>query len=169
MWTEGGWVEENSILGRTVAGQTTRDALKLTRTLQPIAGRYRLRIRENGNDRTVLDALSLILASPNDSDQVVALGDSAMFGVLQPIQRAYLASGTDVTSLVTAGAGGERFVGEPGETLYVEPYSASAIGVPHLQTSGTTRPLLNPGGVIVGDDGDKDGGVGLRETSEARQ
>lgn len=116
---DSGWVVGNSILARSLTGAFANDQYRL-RTHPVVAdGIQRLLIRENEQERTVLDRAGLIAVDHAPEVRAFAFKDTVVLGSRTPAFRVRKADGTDVTSLVD-GTPGNYFEGRQGDTLLVE-------------------------------------------------
>ena len=115
--TMGGWVTENSILGRTHDGTMLEHAYRLKSTPEIVDGQIELRIRENEKEYTTLDQVQLVAVDRPASAKAFALGRSIVLGTRVPAYRVTTSGGEDITALVSGG--GRFFSGKPGDTLLV--------------------------------------------------
>lgn len=118
-WAGESWMLENSILARSMTESMTTDTYKLREEPQVAGGRYRLRIWENANEFTTLDAARLRIIDHVPGVEVFGSDESFVLGTREPAARVTRASGEDITELLTRPGGG-AFLAGPGETLLVE-------------------------------------------------
>jgi hypothetical protein len=114
---DSGWTAENTILGRSLTGTFLDDACPVTHSLVSTKGEYALRLRENEQETTTLDAVQLQIVDHTPSVSAFALDDSIVLGVATPAFRVTTIAGEDVTEWVT---GTGTFTGAAGDTLLVE-------------------------------------------------
>ncbi|HET9233393.1 MAG TPA: hypothetical protein VFP10_04580 [Candidatus Eisenbacteria bacterium] len=129
--TSGGWQFENSILGRSLTGDFATDVYRFQHRLEPHGDRYRIRIRENEQERTTLDRVGLWALDHDPSVRTFATATGVVLGERRAAYRVTTGDGRDVTDLLD-GSGG-AFQGEPGDTLLVEmnPPGVSEEEAPH--------------------------------------
>jgi hypothetical protein len=124
--TATGWLEENSILGRSLTGALSLDGYRLRHTPEVIGDRVHLRIRENEQELTTLDQVRLIAVDHSPGARAFPVGEDVLLGTPVATSRATTSSGVDVTSLFSGGS--EGFRGGPGDTVVVEfSHGASAV------------------------------------------
>lgn len=149
-WTAYGWLEENSVLGRSLTAEMGLDAYKLR--WRPGGSQViRLRIREDEDERSTIDQVRLIAVDHRQEVRAYAAGERVLLGTPQPAKRVSTASGADITAETTGS--GLGYQAAAGETLYVElDAGTSAAGVRPLRSTDGDAPFLF-------DDGGGKGGV----------
>ena len=126
-----GWTHENSILGRSLTGDFATDYYRLRNRLEPVEGRYQIRIRENEQEHTTLDQVKLWAVDHEANQQAFATPSGVMLGERRAPYRVTTSEGRDVTHLLDGS--GEGFQGDAGDILLVE---MNAPGAPSDDVQG---------------------------------
>src|SRR5262249_47407252 len=122
--TDKGWITENTVLGRSVDGVPVADTYKLLGGPCVTGGQYELRLRENEQEVTSLDAASLVAVDHASEFQAVSVGTGFALGTEGHVDRITMSSGMDVTDL-TNGTSEVGFGGRSGDTLLVDRASSA--------------------------------------------
>ncbi|HTK31870.1 MAG TPA: T9SS type A sorting domain-containing protein [Candidatus Saccharimonadaceae bacterium] len=144
-----GWISENTILGRSLAGAALLDDYRIKAMPDLIDSTYQLRIREDEAEYSTLDEVRLVALDHDPGLESFALGDRLVLGHRIPAQTVVDNAGDNVSAL-TSGSGG-YFVAEAGETLRVELGSQAGFRATRLQRA-------EEGNGFIIDDGGKGGG-----------
>jgi hypothetical protein len=164
--TASGWVEENTILGRSLTGEFETDIYRLKNLPMTEAGRHQLRIRENEREFTTLDGVRLVAVDHDPGVRVYPMGETMLLATRTPPHRVTTRTGIDVTRLLDGSRPG-YFVGEPGETLLVELVPPASEGGSNASAPASD---LDPFEIDPGDKGGEGliaGGAELEGTSVA--
>lgn len=153
VWAAGEWVEENTILGRSLTGALSFDGYRLKRAFGVEGDRVRLRIRENEQEVTTLDRLRLIAVDHSPGLRAYAVGDRVVVGSRVVPFRVVTTSGLDVTGQLDGLGSGFR--GGPGDTLLVELWPPNTPGALSQKSANPCEECE----VIIEDGGGKGGGV----------
>ena len=144
--TPNGWIEENSILGRSLSAAMGLDAYRL-RFVSSTDSVLRLRIVESEEEITSLDQVRLVAVDHPPDVRVYPIGEKVKLGRREPARRVRTSGGLDITELLIEGGAG--FMAGAGETLYVS-IDARSLGFGLGRTTGG-------GGTIIDDGGGKGG------------
>lgn len=158
VYTEGGWVEGNSISRRSAELVVAGDAYRLATGVAVEGVEYRVRVRENEAEESRLDELALLVIDREPGAVCVSAGDHVTRGTIQPPARVLTAEGTDVTELFS-GPNPRGGVFEPGDILHVEftPLSTGARGsIAGLLSSPESPGLHDEGGGVYMESGGKE-------------
>jgi hypothetical protein len=154
--TGDGWQEENSILGRSLTGALGLDGYCVKATPAVVDSIVQLRIREDEQEYTTLDEVRLIAVDHDSTLRAYGVGDRVILGRRMAVATVTTKAGADITGLVDGS--GSYFVGEPGETLYVDLTGTRPVAARGLQN------VLGGGGFEI-DPGDKGGEGGAPQAS----
>ena len=116
--TATGWEEENSVLGRSLEGTLVLDPYRLRFLPDARDGRVAIRLRENEQEFTTLDQVSLVALDHPPDVRAYAVRDRFFLATRLPAHRVTTSAGRDITSLVSGT--GSHYWGSPGDTLLVE-------------------------------------------------
>jgi hypothetical protein len=148
-----GWFEENTVLGRSLAGAMGLDSYRL-RWLSSADSTVRVRIRESEDETTALDQVRLVAIDRRADLRAYAAGERVFLGTPQPPRQVRTAAGRDITAETSGGGAG--YAAAAGETLYVD--LGGPVGV------AGARPMRSASGggpFLIDDGGGKGGGLPL--------
>jgi hypothetical protein len=144
IWTASGWLEENSILGRSLTGATGLDAYRMMWTSGTDSA-IRIRVRENERETTDLDQVRLVAIDHRQELVAYPSGERVILGTPVPPGRVTTASGQDITLAVSGG--GPGFLAHAGDTLLVENKAGAPSGSRTRFSSLGTMPFeMSDGG-----------------------
>jgi len=146
-----GFYTENTILGRTASAQLLSDVYHLRQVPLADSGYYALKVRENEQEVTTLDATYLALVDHSPGTAVVPVGSGYQLGTLTPAAHVQNMAGQDLTALASGTSDG--FVADAGDTLIVDldagltarTLSPESVSPAHTNSGG--------GGFLMGDMG----------------
>ncbi len=113
-----GWLSDNTILGRSANGTMSYDAYPLRMTPDTRSGLVTVRLRENEQEVTSLDAARLLAVDHGAGLTVVGDSSGVVVGRSVTAFRVTTSKGEDISSLLSDG--GRGWWGSPGDTVLVD-------------------------------------------------
>jgi flagellar hook capping protein FlgD len=133
-----GWQIENTILSRSSTNSLALDAYRLKVTPVTVAGGVEIRVRENEQEYTRLDAAQLVAVDHAADVSAFAIGNRVLLGTRVAASRLTTSAGVDITESV-GGTSDRFYLGHGGDTLLVEmmpSHVAGAVGAQAVEDGG---------------------------------